>query len=83
MVKGKLDSFQGPLKRLLAADTRSAVIDVVALGQEAGMGVRAATEAVEAWVKAGAGVYDEGRWRMESAEQVIKLVDALSVLAEA
>jgi len=71
------------LKRLLAADARSSVMDVAALGQEAGMGVRAATEAVEAWVKAGAGVYDEGRWRMESAEQVIKLVDALSVLAEA
>jgi len=71
------------LKRLLAADVRSAVIDVVALGQEAGMGLRAATEAVEAWVEAGAGVYDEGRWRMESAQQVIKLVDALSVLAEA
>jgi CRP-like cAMP-binding protein len=71
------------LKRLLAADTRSAVMDVVALGQEAGMGLRAATEAVEAWVEAGAGVYDEGRWRMESAQQVIKLVDALSVVAEA
>jgi CRP-like cAMP-binding protein len=71
------------LKRLLAADVRSAVIDVVALGQEAGMGLRAATEAVEAWVEAGAGVYDEGRWRMESAQQVIKLVDALSVVAEA
>jgi len=71
------------LKRLLAADARSAVMDVVALGQEAGMGLPTATEAVEAWVEAGAGVYDEGRWRIESAQQVIKLVDALSVLAEA
>ena len=71
------------LKRLLPADAPSAVIDVVALAQEAGMGLRAATDAVEAWVEAGVGVYDEGRWQIDSAEQVIKLVDALCVLAEA
>lgn len=71
------------LKRLLPADAPSAVIDVVALAQEAGMGLRAATDAVEAWVEAGVGMYDEGRWQIDSAEQVIKLVDALCVLAEA
>jgi CRP-like cAMP-binding protein len=71
------------VKRLLPADAPSAVIDVVALAQEAGMELRAATDAVEVWVEAGVGVYDEGRWQIDSAEQVIKLVDALCVLAEA
>jgi CRP-like cAMP-binding protein len=71
------------VKRLLPADAPSAVIDVVALAQEAGMGLRAATDAVETWVEAGVGMYDEGRWQIDSAEQVIKLVDALCVLAEA
>jgi hypothetical protein len=47
------------------------------------MGPRAATEAVEAWVEAGAGVYDGGRWQIDSAQHAIKLVDALCVLAEA
>jgi CRP-like cAMP-binding protein len=71
------------LKRLLPADAPSTVIDVVALAREAGMELRAATEAVEAWVAAGAGVYDEGRWRVDSAQQRFKLVDALCVLAQA
>ena len=57
------------LKRLLPADAPSVMIDVVALAQEAGMGLRAATEAVEVWVEAGAGVYDEGRWQIDSAQQ--------------
>jgi CRP-like cAMP-binding protein len=70
------------LKRLLPGDAPSAGIDVAALAQEAGMGLRAATEAVEAWVEAGAGVYDEGRWQIDSAPQLIKLLDALCVLAE-
>jgi CRP-like cAMP-binding protein len=80
---GRIRTGLCALKRLLPADAPSAVIDVVALAQEAGMGLRAATEAVEAWVEAGVGMYDEGRWRIDSAEQVIKLIDALSVLAEA
>jgi CRP-like cAMP-binding protein len=71
------------LKRLLSADAPSAVMDVAVLGQEAGMELRAATEAVETWVEAGAGAYDEGRWRIESAQQAIKLVDALCFLAKA
>jgi CRP-like cAMP-binding protein len=70
------------LKRLLPADAPSAVIDVVALAQEAGMELRAATEAVRVWVEAGAGVYDEGRWQIDSAQQWVTLVDALCVLAE-
>jgi CRP-like cAMP-binding protein len=70
------------LKRVLPAGV-SAVIDIAALGQEAGMELRAATEAVEAWVEAGAGVYDEGRWRIESAQQATKLLDALCFLAKA
>jgi CRP/FNR family transcriptional regulator, cyclic AMP receptor protein len=71
------------LKRLLPAAAPSTTIDVAALAQEAGMGPRAAIEAVEAWVEAGAGVYDGRRWQIDSAQQVIKLVDALCLLAEA
>ena len=71
------------LKRLLPMDAPPAVIDVVALAREAGVELSAATEAVETWVEAGAGVYDEGRWRTDSAEQLTKLVHALCVLAEA
>jgi CRP-like cAMP-binding protein len=69
------------LKRLLPGGAPSAVIDVVALAQEAGMGLRAATEAVEMLVEAGVGVYDDGRWQIDSAQQVGKLVDALCVVA--
>jgi CRP-like cAMP-binding protein len=71
------------LKQLLAGGAPSAVIDVAALAQEAGIGVRAATDAVKAWVEAGAGVCEEGRWQIESAQQVARLVEALRVLAEA
>jgi CRP/FNR family transcriptional regulator, cyclic AMP receptor protein len=71
------------LKRLLPADGRSAVIGVAALAQEAGIGLDAATEAVKALIEAGAGVYHEGRWQIDSAQQVAKLVDLLCALAEA
>jgi hypothetical protein len=43
----------------------------------------ATTEAVEAWVEVGAGVFNDGRWQFDSARQLIKLVDALCQLAEA
>ena len=71
------------LKRALPADAPSAVLDVVALAQETGMGLSATTEAVEAWVEVGAGVFNDGRWQFDSARQLIKLVDALCQLAEA
>jgi CRP/FNR family transcriptional regulator len=71
------------LKRALPADAPSAVLDVAALAQETGMGLSATTEAVEAWVEVGAGVFNDGRWQFDSARQLIKLVDALCQLAEA
>jgi CRP/FNR family transcriptional regulator, cyclic AMP receptor protein len=71
------------LKRLLPGGAPSTVIDVAALAQEAGIGLRAATEAVKVLVEAGVGVYDEGRWQIDAAQQVAKLVDALCAVSEA
>jgi CRP/FNR family transcriptional regulator, cyclic AMP receptor protein len=71
------------LKRALHADAPSAVIEVAALAEEAGMGLSTATEAVDAWVEAGAGVCSDGLWKIDPARQLIKLVDALCELAEA
>jgi len=70
------------LKRLLPGGAPSTVIDVAALAQEAGMGLRAATEAVKVLAEAGAGVYEEGRWQIDSAQQVAKLVDTLCAVAQ-
>ena len=71
------------LKRALHADAPSAVIEVAALAEEAGMELSTATEAVDAWVEAGAGVCGDGLWKIDPARQLIKLVDALCELAEA
>ena len=79
---GRIRTGLSALKRLLPGGVPTAVIDVAALAQEAGMGLRAATEAVKVLVEAGAGVYDEGRWQIDSAQQVAKLVDALCAIAE-
>jgi len=56
------------LKGLVPAHASFAVIDVLTLAQEAGVGIRPTTEVVEAWAQAGAGVYHEGRWQIDSAE---------------
>jgi len=79
---GRIRTGLCALKRLLPGGAPSTRIDVAALAQEAGIGLRAATEAVKALVEAGAGVYDEGRWQIDSVQQVAKLVDALCAVAE-
>ena len=79
---GRIRTGLCALKRLLPGGAPSAVIDVAALAQEAGMGLRATTEAVKVLVEAGAGIYDEGRWQIDSAQQVAKLVNALCAVAE-
>jgi CRP-like cAMP-binding protein len=80
---GRIRTGLCALKRLLPGGAPSTVIDVAALAQEARMGLSATTEAVKVWVEAGAGKYDEGRWQIDSAEQVAKLVDALCAVARA
>jgi CRP-like cAMP-binding protein len=80
---GRIRTGLCALKRLVPGRAPSVVIDVAALGQEAGIGLRAATEAVKALVEAGAGVFDEGRWQIDSPQQVAKLVDVLYALSEA
>jgi CRP/FNR family transcriptional regulator, cyclic AMP receptor protein len=80
---GRIRTGLCALKRLLPGGAPSTVIDVAALAQEASMGLRPATETVKMWVEAGAGEYDEGRWRIDSGEHVAKLVDALCAVAHA
>jgi CRP-like cAMP-binding protein len=80
---GRIRTGLCALKRLLPGGAPCAPIDVAALAQEAGMGLRPATDAVKVLVEAGAGVYDEGRWQIESAQQVAKLVDELCAVAQA